>query len=135
MVKFSGRNQVLVGVVPKETPFLSNQSSKSMCPLAIANCKEDRSVFFFCLAWILTLTIINTQILSRHSASSIWNLQILMCSSIVVFPLIDHDYAHCCQQEKSIYKLKQFHHNFHVWLSTWLYPQVTKRVLHAKFSL
>ena len=39
-------------------------------------------------------------------------------SSIVVYSLIDHDYVHCCQQEKSIYKLKQFHHNFHVWLST-----------------
>ena len=47
LVEFLGRNQILVGVVPKETPFLSNQSRKSVCPLAIANCKEDRSVFFF----------------------------------------------------------------------------------------
>ena len=46
-LNFIGRNQVLVGVVPKETPFLSNQSCKSVCPLAIANCKEDRLVFFF----------------------------------------------------------------------------------------
>ena len=40
-----GRNQVLLGVVPKKTPILSNQSCKSFCPLAIANCKEDRLVF------------------------------------------------------------------------------------------
>ncbi|CAH3184306.1 unnamed protein product [Porites lobata] len=31
-----------MGVVFKDTPFLSNQSCKSVCPLAIANCKEDR---------------------------------------------------------------------------------------------
>ncbi|CAH3183907.1 unnamed protein product [Porites lobata] len=30
-----------MGVVPKDTPFLSNQSCKSVCPLAIAKCKED----------------------------------------------------------------------------------------------
>ena len=35
-----------MGVVPKDTPFLSNQSCKSVCPLAIANCKEDRYVVF-----------------------------------------------------------------------------------------
>ncbi|CAH3180033.1 unnamed protein product [Porites lobata] len=39
---FAGRSQVLMGVVPKDKPFLSNQSCKSVCPLAIANCKEDR---------------------------------------------------------------------------------------------
>ncbi|CAH3183891.1 unnamed protein product [Porites lobata] len=33
-----------MGVVPKDTPFLSKQSCKSVCPLAIANCKEDRYV-------------------------------------------------------------------------------------------
>ena len=34
-------------VVPKDTPFLSNHESyKSVCPLAIANCKEDRYVVF-----------------------------------------------------------------------------------------
>ena len=31
-----------MGVVPMDTPFLSNQSCKSVCPLATANCKEDR---------------------------------------------------------------------------------------------
>ncbi|CAH3183887.1 unnamed protein product [Porites lobata] len=32
-----------MGLVPKDTPFLSNQSCKSVqCPLPIANCKEDR---------------------------------------------------------------------------------------------
>ena len=36
-----------MGVVPKDTPFLSNHESyKSVCPLAIANCKEDRYVVF-----------------------------------------------------------------------------------------
>ena len=36
-----------MGVVPKDTPFLSNQSCKSVqCPLPIANCKEDRYVVF-----------------------------------------------------------------------------------------
>ena len=36
-----------MGVVPKDTPFLSNQSCKSVqCLLAIANCKEDRYVVF-----------------------------------------------------------------------------------------
>lgn len=38
----TGRSQVLIGVVPKDTPYLSNQSCKSVYPLAIANCKEDR---------------------------------------------------------------------------------------------
>ncbi|CAH3137801.1 unnamed protein product [Porites lobata] len=31
-----------MGVVPKDTPFVCNQSCKSVCPLDIANCKEDR---------------------------------------------------------------------------------------------
>ncbi|CAH3183160.1 unnamed protein product [Porites lobata] len=31
-----------MGVVPKDTPFVCNQSFKSVCPLDIANCKEDR---------------------------------------------------------------------------------------------
>ena len=36
-----------MGVVPKDTPFLSNQSCKSLqCPLPIANCKEYRYVVF-----------------------------------------------------------------------------------------
>ena len=36
-----------MGVVPKDTPFLSNKSCKSVqCPLPIANCKEDRYVVF-----------------------------------------------------------------------------------------
>ena len=35
-----------MGVVPKDTPFVCNQSYKSVCPLAIANCKEDRYVVF-----------------------------------------------------------------------------------------
>ena len=44
-LSFVGRSQVLMGVVPKDTPFLSNHESyKSVCPLAIANCKEDRYV-------------------------------------------------------------------------------------------
>ena len=35
-----------MGVVPKETPFPSNQSCiKSVCPLAIANCNVDRYVY------------------------------------------------------------------------------------------
>ena len=45
-LSFVGPSQVLMGVVPKDTPFLSNQSCKSVCPLAIANCKEDRYVVF-----------------------------------------------------------------------------------------
>ena len=45
-LSFVGCSQVLMGVVPKDTPFLSNQSCKSVCPLAIANCKEDRYVVF-----------------------------------------------------------------------------------------
>ena len=38
----SGRNQVLVGVIPANTVHWSNHSSKSFFPLAIANCKEER---------------------------------------------------------------------------------------------
>ena len=45
-LSFVGRSQVLMGVVPKDKPFLSNQSCKSVCPLAIANCKEYRYVVF-----------------------------------------------------------------------------------------
>ncbi|CAH3185108.1 unnamed protein product [Porites lobata] len=30
-----------MGVVPKDTPFVCNQSCKSVCPFDIANCKED----------------------------------------------------------------------------------------------
>ncbi|CAH3183795.1 unnamed protein product [Porites lobata] len=36
-----GHSQVLMDVVPKDTPFVCNQSCKSVCPLDIANCKED----------------------------------------------------------------------------------------------
>lgn len=39
-----GRSQVLIGVTPLETSYLSNQSCKAVCPLAIANCKEDRYI-------------------------------------------------------------------------------------------
>ena len=47
LVEFSGQNQVLVGVVSKETPFLSNQSCKSVWPLAIANVKKTGQYFSF----------------------------------------------------------------------------------------
>jgi len=37
-----GKDQVMVGVVPIGNPNLSEQSAKSVYPLAIANCKENR---------------------------------------------------------------------------------------------
>ncbi|KXJ09464.1 hypothetical protein AC249_AIPGENE4419 [Exaiptasia diaphana] len=41
---FWGKNQVMVGIVPADTPTgFSIQSAKSVYPIAIANCKEDRS--------------------------------------------------------------------------------------------
>ena len=40
----SGKDQVMVGLVPINTPFSSSQSSKAVFPLAIANCKETRLV-------------------------------------------------------------------------------------------
>lgn len=39
---FRGRDQVLVGIVPRVCRVDSTQSSKSVYPLAIANCKENR---------------------------------------------------------------------------------------------
>lgn len=39
---FWGRDQVLVGIVPRHCPVYSHQSSKSVYPVAIANCKENR---------------------------------------------------------------------------------------------
>ena len=39
-----GRDQVLVGIVPRLCPLFSTQSAKSVYPMAIANCKENRSV-------------------------------------------------------------------------------------------
>ncbi|XP_020908995.2 uncharacterized protein LOC110246951 [Exaiptasia diaphana] len=40
---FWGKNQVMVGIVPADTPTgFSIQSAKSVYPIAIANCKEDR---------------------------------------------------------------------------------------------
>lgn len=38
----SGRDQVLIGVVPSVCPVSSNQSPKSVFPLVPANCKENR---------------------------------------------------------------------------------------------
>ena len=53
-----------MGVVPKDTPFLSNQSCKSVCPLAIANCKESRYVAF-CI-------LVNSQIVVMHLVDSVY---------------------------------------------------------------
>jgi len=39
---FWGKDQVMVGLVPIDTPFSSSQSCKAVFPLAIANCKETR---------------------------------------------------------------------------------------------
>ena len=39
-----GRDQVLVGMVPRLCPLSSTQSAKSVYPLALANCKENRCV-------------------------------------------------------------------------------------------
>ncbi|KAK3741175.1 hypothetical protein QZH41_012621 [Actinostola sp. cb2023] len=39
---FASRSQVLVGVIPSKTINHSSHSCKSFCPLAIANCKENR---------------------------------------------------------------------------------------------
>lgn len=39
---FLGKDQVMAGVVPIGNSNLPEQSSKSVYPLAIANCKEDR---------------------------------------------------------------------------------------------
>ena len=39
-----GRDQVLVGIVPRLCPLFSTQRAKSVYPMAIANCKENRSV-------------------------------------------------------------------------------------------
>ena len=39
---FAGRQQVMVGVVPMKVPYASSQSSKSVLPVVIANCKENR---------------------------------------------------------------------------------------------
>lgn len=41
---FWGRDQVLVGMVPRLCPLSSTQSAKSVYPLALANCKENRLV-------------------------------------------------------------------------------------------
>ena len=37
-----GRNQVMVGVVPINVHHASSESSKSVYPIAIANCAENR---------------------------------------------------------------------------------------------
>ena len=42
-----GRDQVLVGIVPRLCPLSSTKSAKSVYPMAIANCKENRSVAEF----------------------------------------------------------------------------------------
>ena len=41
---FAGRAQVLFGIVPRDGAVYSQQSAKSVYPLTIANCKENRSV-------------------------------------------------------------------------------------------
>ena len=43
---YSGRDQVLIGVVPSVCPVSSNQSAKSVFPLVIANCKENRLAIY-----------------------------------------------------------------------------------------
>ena len=58
---WSGRNQVLVGLVPCLNPVYNIESAKSVYPLAIANCKENRFIinfyyfmllkYFFSFAW------------------------------------------------------------------------------------
>ncbi|XP_078384134.1 uncharacterized protein LOC144666603 [Oculina patagonica] len=40
---FWGKDQVMIGIVPIGSPNLPEQSAKSVYPLAIANCKEDRN--------------------------------------------------------------------------------------------
>lgn len=42
-----GKDQVSVGIVPVDYNFQTSESAESVYPLAIANCKEDRSVRFF----------------------------------------------------------------------------------------
>ena len=38
----TGKDQVAVGIVPLDAKHRSSQSAKSVYPLAIANCKEER---------------------------------------------------------------------------------------------
>lgn len=37
-----GRDQVLVGIVPRLCPLSLSQSAKAVYPLVLANCKENR---------------------------------------------------------------------------------------------
>ena len=38
----TGRNQVMFGIVPIDVDHASSESCKSVYPIAIANCKENR---------------------------------------------------------------------------------------------
>jgi len=38
---FFGRQQVMIGIVPINVQYASSESSKSVYPIAIANCKES----------------------------------------------------------------------------------------------
>ena len=40
---------MLVGIVPRVCPVDSTQSSKSVYPLAIANCKENRYMYMYAI--------------------------------------------------------------------------------------
>jgi len=55
----AGRAQVLVGIVPRVGPVYSQQSAKSVYPLSIANCKENRLVNYNLLHYTIHFTILN----------------------------------------------------------------------------
>ena len=52
-----GRAQVLVGIVPRVGPIYSQQSAKSVYPLSIANCKENRLVNYNFLHYAIHFTL------------------------------------------------------------------------------
>ena len=41
-INFSGKSQVMLGIVPVHVKHASSQSATSVYPIVIANCNEDR---------------------------------------------------------------------------------------------
>ena len=70
-----GKNQVAIGMVALDAKHRSSQSAKSVYPLAIANCKEKRSVelflyltlqFFLTIRFEFNLHAVNNYKVNKH---------------------------------------------------------------------
>lgn len=82
----SGEDQVMVGIVPINTPFSASRSYKAIFPIAVANRKKARLVkYYYYFLWLFCITTVSVW---YPKNPTIWLVMItcrILCLSSIIY--------------------------------------------------